>query len=149
MQNNNHIEELLQTWTNHPHIAPGDVEDKSSWGGLATAGFFGLFLPGLLGGLLYLGVPTAQVWDLDSASSFWNQDVNYIIIVCQSQKRAQALFAGASLVTTYLVADRSNPSATVVTITFLSLPLFQISINDLLKRALVLTRFCSRSNWTR
>ena len=34
-----------------------------------------------------------------------NQDVNYITIVCQSQKRAQALFAGASLVTTYLVAD--------------------------------------------
>ena len=61
MQNNTHIEEFLQTWANHPHIAPGDVEDKSSWGGLATAGFFGLFLPGLLGGLLYLGVPTAQV----------------------------------------------------------------------------------------
>ena len=44
-----------------------------------------------------------------------NQDVNYITIVCQSQKRAQALFAGASLVTTYLVADRSNHSATVAT----------------------------------
>ena len=91
------------------------MDDKNSWGGLATAVFFGLFLPGLLGGLLYLGVPTAQVWDLDSASSFLNQDVNYIIIVCESQKRAQALFAGASLVTTYLVADRSNPSATVAT----------------------------------
>ena len=126
------------------------MEDKSSWGGLATAGFFGLFLPGLLGGLLYLGVPTAQVWDLDSASSFWNQDVNYIILVCESQKRAQALFAGASLVTTYLVADRSNPSATVVTISFFSsLSLFQISINDLLKRELMLTRHCSRSNSTR
>ena len=40
---------------------PGDKEDKKSWGGLATAGFFGLFLPTLLGSLLYLGVPTAQV----------------------------------------------------------------------------------------
>ena len=110
------------------------MEDKSSWGGLATAGFFGLFLPGLLGGLLYLGVPTAQVWDLDSASSFWNQDVNYIIIVCQSQKRAQALFAGASLVTTYLVADRSNPSATVVTISFLSLCLCSTSQSMIFSR---------------
>ena len=60
------------------------MDDKSSWGGLATAGFFGLFLPGLLGGLLYLGVPTAQVWDLDSASSFWNQDVNYILSLRES-----------------------------------------------------------------
>jgi len=63
----------------------GEDGDKEGWGGLATAGFFGLFLPTLLGSLLYLGVPTAQ-----------------------------ALFAGASLVTTYLVADRSNPSATAV-----------------------------------
>jgi len=63
----------------------GNKNDENGWGGLATIGFFGLLLPTLLGGLLYLGVPTAQ-----------------------------ALFAGASLVTTYLVADRSNPSATAV-----------------------------------
>ena len=46
-----------QIWT-----CSGDEGGKNGWGGLATAGFFGLFLPTLLGSLLYLGVPTAQVW---------------------------------------------------------------------------------------
>ena len=47
--------------------------------------------------------------DLEGGCNSWRN-----LISCQ------ALFAGASLVTTYLVADRSNPSATAVSNKFYS-----------------------------
>ena len=65
---------------------PTEVEDKTG-NILASVGFFTIVLPAILGGLLYLGVPIAQ-----------------------------SLFAGASLVTTFLLSGQNKSLITPASI---------------------------------